>query len=534
MLVMDPALSSWTQHVGKNCYTGHGAIDLEHPEGSSCGTMSLAACQAKCDGLAGCSAITVAAGQGSDVTCFRRSNIVLSQCAEQGGFSTWVKDDTPPTPAPAPTPPLPGVADVCANLSAAERCSPEICSAQPHTRVKLEARTYYHDRSIMLPPGAALIGAGVNRTFVIACGEPSAGRRGFILNNDTYLGHLTWQGLQASRGNFDAAVGSPGCLSSTCSGGCIPAGGDCAGIANATVEHIHVRPYQSADGRAMWPLSSSAGWFPKTLPWGPQRRTGSANITLRGVISWGTWADGINFHGGHHNVLIEQCQMSFTGDDPFGLWPSSADAAADAAQCQQNIILRNNTARWPRQYSGSKAGSGGRAPRDYPDCDCSDAPPHSGCYSHTCFATYAGGLGIAFLGNHCEGARALVAFNGDFPDPSKTKWCGVLAVAGNTYAAATGQGSGCRASNSTDPPCVGRSDAPSLGGQCSPGEALLPAACGPPAPSSRLLTACRATPGVGGACYNDSGPALCLTAAQLAQGAAQGDLCGGYAHACTL
>jgi len=46
-----------------------------------------------------------------------------------------------------------------------------------------------------------------------------------------------------------------------------------------------VRPYQSADGLAMWPLSSSAGWFPKTLPWGPQRRTGSANITLRGELS---------------------------------------------------------------------------------------------------------------------------------------------------------------------------------------------------------------------------------------------------------
>ena len=153
-------------------------------------------------------------------------------------------------------------------------------------------------------------------------------------------------GSGGSSGGSSARLPHARTISSTCSGGCIPADGDCAGISNATAEHIHVRPYQSADGSAMWPLSSSAGWFPKTLPWGPERRTGSANITLRHVISWGTWADGVNFHGGHHNVLIEQCQMSFTGDDPFGLWPSSADAAADAAQCQQNIVLRNNTARY--------------------------------------------------------------------------------------------------------------------------------------------------------------------------------------------
>ena len=92
----------------------------------------------------------------------------------------------------------------------------------------------------------------------LRCGAPSSGRRGFVLGNHSYLGHYTWQGLQARRGDFDAAVGTPGCMSHTrCDPrACIPAGGDCAGVMNATAEHIHVRPY--AEGDAWWPLSTSA------------------------------------------------------------------------------------------------------------------------------------------------------------------------------------------------------------------------------------------------------------------------------------
>ena len=132
---------------------------------------------------------------------------------------------------------------MCAHMSPAETCSPEICELRPHTTVRLEAKIYYQNTSIVLPEGARLIGAGINRTTIIACGAPSSGRRGFILGNHSYLGHYTWQGLQAQRGDFDAAVGTPGCLHSSPS--CIPPGGDCTGVMNATVEHIHVRPYSN-------------------------------------------------------------------------------------------------------------------------------------------------------------------------------------------------------------------------------------------------------------------------------------------------
>ena len=430
--------------------------------------------------------------------------------------------------------PIPGLSDVCQNISV--QCSPELCNPdilKPNAVVLLEATTYYQNASIVLPPGASIIGAGINKTYVVSCGAPSSGRRGFVLGNNSYLGHLTWQGLQASRGNFDAAVGTPGCFAEDCgSGGCIPENGDCAGVQNATVEHIHVLPYMA--GADMWPLSSSAGWFPKTLPWGPQRNTGSRNVTLRGIVSWGTWADGINFHGGHHDVLIEECEISYSGDDPFGLWPVSTDAKADPNNCQRNIVLRNNTARWPRQYACQHAG--GKSPRDFSACDCSDAPPDCQCYGHPCFATYAGGAGIQWINNHCEGADALVKFLGDYPNPNNTLWCGPLSVEGNTYAEMAGQGSGCMLSNSTDW-CREYTEPPAkiVGRQCSQDEPALPPPCNA---TVSQLSACAALPGVGGACFgpnaSDPGFAACLAAEKVA-------LCDpavctdeGYADICTV
>ena len=303
------------------------------------------------------------------------------------------------------------------------------------------------------------------------------------------------------------------------------------------------------------------------VPGGPQQHTGSHNITVRGVINWGTWADGINFHGGHHNVLIEDCEMSFTGDDPYGLWSVSADARASNNSCQQNIVLRNNTARWPR--AGGKERLDPQcaqhlncsSARNFRGCDCSGVPAENicgipnktsgrlneaSCCPHACFATYAGGSGIQFINNHCDGAFVFLQFDGDFPKTAETKWCGPVSVAGNTVSAYPGQGTGCMLDNSTkregrtpspinwchnSPPPWAQGPyppAPTIGGQCSADDKLLP----PPCPSLPVLSMCRATPGVGGACYNASGSALCLTATQLVETGLE--LCDGYADKCTI
>jgi hypothetical protein len=112
----------------------------------------------------------------------------------------------------------------------------------------------------------------------------------------------------------------------------------------------------------------------------------------------------MNFHGGHQDVLVEECEISYTGDDPYGLWPDSVAATQDHANCQRNIVLRNNVGRWPRQggpsNGGNRAGSHYVA-RNYPDCAGNIAG--GGGNWHCCFASYGGGSGVMYLNNHCEG-----------------------------------------------------------------------------------------------------------------------------------
>jgi hypothetical protein len=94
-----PPPSNWTKAGGANCYgarggsPAHGAKDLEHPVDSSCGTMRLTECKAKCEAEPGCTAVTVNpnAGAGAGmVDCFRKAEVAVSQCDLGTSFSTYV------------------------------------------------------------------------------------------------------------------------------------------------------------------------------------------------------------------------------------------------------------------------------------------------------------------------------------------------------------------------------------------------------------------------------------------------------------
>ena len=76
----------------KNCYNGHGAVDLENPVGSSAGTMSLYDCQQLCGKTAECDGVTVSNNGTINkgfVNCYRRGNINLEQCAGGYNYDTW-------------------------------------------------------------------------------------------------------------------------------------------------------------------------------------------------------------------------------------------------------------------------------------------------------------------------------------------------------------------------------------------------------------------------------------------------------------
>ena len=142
---------------------------------------------------------------------------------------------------------------------------------------------------------------------------------------------------------------------------------------------------------------------------------------------------------------------------------------------------------------------------------------------------------MAFLGNQCEGARGVVAFNGGYPNPKQSVWCGKLTVAGNHYHEMPGQGSGCMLENSTESMCSAYRPPPGvIGKQCDSKESAVPPAC----IDSKLFDECRATPGIAAICYNDSvtsvvvGKVMCVNASDFASSGTR--LCQGFQKKCTL
>jgi hypothetical protein len=111
------AVPAWQYAGDLNCYAGAGATDLERPEGVTAGTMTLAVCQAACQGTDSCTGITVCnppscfgrvpAHSGAQLLCYRRANISVANCAPSGigygEYQTFLLDRTASPPVPAPS-----------------------------------------------------------------------------------------------------------------------------------------------------------------------------------------------------------------------------------------------------------------------------------------------------------------------------------------------------------------------------------------------------------------------------------------------
>ena len=187
----------------------------------------------------------------------------------------------------------------------------------------------------------------------------------------------------------------------------------CTGVSNATAEYIHLHSW----------TQDHVGWFPPTVPWGDDQTSGSKMITLRNLTTWGSWADGVNFHGGHKYGLVEDCEISFTGDDLYAVWPQSTfrpgfNNTHDPRDCSDHIIFRNNIGRYPRF---------GTSPSTFCDTDCSS-------HANPCFSLWGAGANMAIIDNHCEEADGPVGMHTSYTNTRNIQmWCGPIGVDGNTY-----------------------------------------------------------------------------------------------------
>merc|ERR1712087_441946 len=102
---------------------------------------------------------------------------------------------------------------------------------------------------------------------------------------------------------------------------------------------------------------------------------------MRNLRTEGTWADGLNIHGAHKNILVEGCSASNTGDDCFAAWDS---AFPDVYM--ENITFKDNHA----------------------------SNPHFNGNNRDCFSQF-GGRSVNYVGNTCDNpTNAMIHFWIDF------------------------------------------------------------------------------------------------------------------------
>jgi hypothetical protein len=255
----------------------------------------------------------------------------------------------------------------------------------------LEAQTYFLDRQYKLPDDTTIIGAGSgsgqSSTIIKAvatkpeqqggeyngCGGQSVNRQGFVLGSRNYIGHLHYIGFDTVRWPDNkilcggAPFETPGCSTAYCDELNSSDVGGGVGVHDSMVEDVTVEK----------DTTQTAFWMPQT------RSIPCRNVTLRGLETNGTWADGVNIHGSHAGVLVEGCIVSNTGDDTYAIWSHNADI--------DNITFANNFAGNPR-YPANSDGRG-----------------------VSCFAVY-GGSHLTFVGNRCvgTGTKGMINFQADF------------------------------------------------------------------------------------------------------------------------
>jgi hypothetical protein len=313
----------------------------------------------------------------------------------------------------------------------------QIVNGPPGQKYTLDAKTYLIDKQYQLPRGTELRGVGTaldHRTEIKAVGQPynacagtasapglHQGRKGLLLGDDTYVSGLHLRGMETKRLDcLYAMIETPGCQNSegnfpsppnetapcgpagrnlNCCGGYT--GNDGHGVSNATVEDVTVEGYTTQNMFFMAPTAASKrvsrditvrnmrmnGVSPPPPP--PSRcltgcsspgfsRDSKVIASFSPRISHGTgfqsWADGVNIHGQHLNVMIEGCTVIDSGDDNFAMWSIAAG--------QNNVTFKNCTA-----IRGTE--------KTKPD-------PHGAAGINCCFVNF-GGLAFSFIDNHGEG-----------------------------------------------------------------------------------------------------------------------------------
>eukprot|EP01052_Picozoa_sp_SAG31_P001581 SAG31_NODE_53_length_30139_cov_31.002197_23_plen_449_part_00 len=151
-------------------------------------------------------------------------------------------------------------------------------------------------------------------------------RPGFLLSSNTTVFNINFQGADTRRGsdNGDLCGGgvfeTPGCVRGE---DCEENTGNGKAVQNVHIENVRLNDlyfdeHQFRANPTAMPASQVALWVPST-----KDGTQSKNISVDGLVSMYTHADGVNFHGGSF-CRVANSFVARTGDDVFAVWNSEA------------------------------------------------------------------------------------------------------------------------------------------------------------------------------------------------------------------
>jgi len=254
-------------------------------------------------------------------------------------------------------------------------------------------------------------------------GEAQQLRIGFLLNSDTVVKNINFQGKDTTR-PYDngslcggAAFETPGCVSPGFANGvgngwvgkqgCYDitgkgnglVTGDGRGVENVVIESVRLNDL----------LGEGQGT--QIAVWVAQTQDGSATRSVRvtNLVSMLTRGDGINFHGNVQNSVVEDCHIENTGDDIYAVWGGYATGPA-------GIVFRNNVGKnagVTRNYGyGVCIAVYGAMDVTFTGTKCYDPPMNNACengpFCNSCLAyvhdgwfgaVYPDGNSIQFNGN---------------------------------------------------------------------------------------------------------------------------------------
>ena len=189
-------------------------------------------------------------------------------------------------------------------------------------------------------------------------------RVGFVLSSHVTVANVSYQGIDVIRPDDNGALcgggafETKGCAENDCSTAVNNGGSDGLGSVHVTIENVRLNDLHFAEDAARigavvpgnydcrtgnWSAeccfckpngvrSTQVGvWVPAT-----RNDAGTAYLSVRGVVSRSSQADGINLHGFVTNAVVENVHFEHTGDDTFALWGGDLDPA--------NVTFRSSVA----------------------------------------------------------------------------------------------------------------------------------------------------------------------------------------------